>query len=87
VAFPADSLGEATLALDSLEQAVRENDYWILWLRFKTFDSIRRDARFQKLLQSDPQLKLVVDNVRPLPFPDILCCLSIVSVYPLGGPT
>lgn len=53
VAFAADSLGEAALALDSLEQAVRENDYWILWLRFKTFDSIRLDPRFQKLLQSD----------------------------------
>jgi DNA-binding winged helix-turn-helix (wHTH) protein/Flp pilus assembly protein TadD len=53
IAFAAASLGQTTVPLQFLEQAARENDYWILWLRLKAFDSIRKEPRFQRLLQTE----------------------------------
>ena len=45
-------LGDRDLALESLEQAHRERDVWLVWLKVEPrFDSLRADSRFQALLR------------------------------------
>ncbi|HEY6352769.1 MAG TPA: winged helix-turn-helix domain-containing protein [Candidatus Angelobacter sp.] len=52
IAFAAVGMGKSDLALHFLEQAEREKDYWMLWLRLAAFDPLRREPRFRRLLQN-----------------------------------